>query len=269
MPDLRYHLISLISVFLALAIGILLGVAMADRGVVSARVQAEITSIEQQLDRQQREIEEQNDQIADQEAMLDRMSEVMISGSLQGTDVALVSGPYADPDVSGAVQSDLTEAGANIIKVESLEPPEPAEITLLENTSPQAMTGLEADYSDVAREILGFAGEVENPPDIVVFVGGGRIPEDAPPGTRDALNAAQREMFGIWLDSGVRVVGTEPSNSGHSDVRHLFQEVGIPSVDYADQPAGRAAVIECAAMEDCEGAYGTKDTASEPFPSPS
>ncbi|MFL6058837.1 MAG: copper transporter, partial [Rubrobacteraceae bacterium] len=28
MPDLRYHLISLISVFLALAIGILLGVAM-------------------------------------------------------------------------------------------------------------------------------------------------------------------------------------------------------------------------------------------------
>src|ERR687896_1472318 len=105
MPDLRYHLISLISVFLALAIGILLGVAMADRGLVSARVQAEITSIEQQLDRQQEEIGEQNDRIAEQEAMLERMSEVMIANSLQGENVALVTGSYADPDVFGAVQS--------------------------------------------------------------------------------------------------------------------------------------------------------------------
>jgi hypothetical protein len=37
----------------------------------------------------------------------------------------------------------------------------------------------------------------------------------------------------------------------------------------ADQPAGRAAVIECATMVDCEGTYGTKDSASEPFPPPS
>src|SRR5918997_5531923 len=214
MPDLRYHLISLISVFLALAIGILLGVAMADRGVVSARVQAEITSIEQQLDRQQGEIEEQNEQIGDQGAMLDRMSEVMISGSLEGTDVALVSGPYADPDVSGTVQSDLTEAGADIVKVDSLEPPEPTEITLLENTSPRAMTPLEDEYVGFAREILGLTGEIEDPPELVVFVGGGEIPEGAPPDTR-------------------------------------------------------AALIVCAAAMECEGTYGTKETATDPFPSPS
>lgn len=269
MPDLRYHLISLISVFLALAIGILLGVAMADRGVVSDRVQAEITSIQQQLDRQRREIGKQDERIAEQGLMLDRMSEAMIANSLQGEDVALVAGPYADPEVYGTMQGDLSEAGANITTVEPLPPPEPAEITLLENTSPQAMTGLEADYAEVARKILGLTGEVEEPPEIVIFVGGGEIPDDAPPNTRDTLNSAQREMFKIWLDAGVRVVGTEPSNSGHSDVRHLFQEVGIPSVDFADQPAGRAAVIECAAVEGCEGAYGIKDTASEPFPPPS
>jgi hypothetical protein len=267
MPDLRYHLISLISVFLALAIGILLGVAMADRGVVSARVQAEITSIEQQLDRQQREIEGQNEQIGDQEAMLDRMSEVMISGSLEGTDVALVSGPYADPDVSGAVQSDLTEAGANIVKVDSLEPPEPTEITLLENTSPQAMTPLEDEYVGFAREILGLTGEIEAPPELVVFVGGGEIPEGAPQATRDVLDAAQVEMFEVWLDAGVRVVGAEPLDAGHSDVE-LFQDVGIPSAVNADEPPGRAALIVCAAATECEGTYGTKETATDAFPSP-
>jgi hypothetical protein len=269
MPDLRYHLISLISVFLALAIGILLGVAMADRGVVSARVQAEITSIEQQLDRQQGEIEEQNDQIANQEAMLDRMSEVMISGSLQGRDVALVSGPYADPDVSGAVQGDLDAAGANIVKVESLEPPEPTEVTLLESTSAQATTPLEDEYVGFARdEILGLAGEIEDIPEIVIFVGGGEIPEGASPDTREALDSAQAKMFKVWLDAGVRVVGAEPLHAGHSEVE-LFQDVGIPSAVNADEPAGRAALIECAAAEDCEGTYGTKETATDPFPSPS
>jgi ABC-type proline/glycine betaine transport system permease subunit len=65
MPDLRYHLISLISVFLALAIGILLGVAMADRGVVSDRMEAEITSIQRQFARQQEEIGKQDEQIAE------------------------------------------------------------------------------------------------------------------------------------------------------------------------------------------------------------
>ena len=268
MPDLRYHLISLISVFLALAIGILLGVAMADRGVVSARVQAEITSIERQLDQQQEEIGEQNDRIAEQEGMLERMSEVMIANSLQGEDVALVTGSYADPDVSGAVQSALTEAGANITTVEALEPPEPTEVTLLENTSPQAMTGLEDEYVDFAREILGFTGEVEDPPEIVIFVGGGEIPDGDPPNTREALDSAHAEMFEVWLDAAVRVVGAEPLRAGHSEVE-LFQDAGIPSVDNADEPAGRAALVECAAMEVCEGTYGTKDTATDPFPSPS
>jgi hypothetical protein len=268
MPDLRYHLISLISVFLALAIGILLGVAMADQGVVSGRVQAEITSIQQQLDRQQREIGKQNEQIAEQEGMLEGMSEAMIADRLQGEAVALVSGPYADPDVSGAVQGALDAAGASIVRVESLEPPGPTEITAVENTSPQSMTPLEDEYTDFAGEILGLGGEVAgNTPEIVVFVGGGEVPEGAPPDTRDALDTAQTEMFEVWLDAGVRVVGAEPLRAGHSEVQ-LFQDVGIPSVTNADEPAGRAAIIECAAAEDCEGTYGTKDTATDAFPSP-
>jgi Copper transport outer membrane protein, MctB len=269
MPDLRYHLISLISVFLALAIGILLGVAMADKGVVSGRVQAEITSIQQQLDRQRREIDKQNEQIADQEAILDRMSEVMISDSLQGQDVALVAGPYADPDTYQAVLADLAEAGANVTSSQRLNPPDPAEITSQEPTTQEATTQLESGYAaGVAREVLGYSGEAEEFPEIVVFVGGGEIPEDAPQGTLKALKAVQRRMFEIWLDAGVRVVGAEPTNSGRTEVP-LFQNAGIPSVVNADQPAGRAAVIECATMVDCEGTYGTKDSASEPFPPPS
>jgi hypothetical protein len=266
-PDLRYHLISLISVFLALAIGILLGVAMADRGVVSDRVQAEITSIQRQLDSQQREIGNQEAQIEDRDAILDRMSEVMIAGSLKGQNVALAAGPYADPEVSRAVQSDLSEAGANITSFKTLPPPEPAELTSPEPTSLESTTPLGADYAGLAREILGFTGEDVEYPETVIFVGGGRIPPDAPPGTRSGLRAAETSMFEVWLGAGVRVIGAEASDSGRTEVP-LFREVGIPSVDNADQSAGRAAIIQCATTS-CEGSYGTKETATDPFPSPS
>jgi hypothetical protein len=266
-PDLRYHLISLISVFLALAIGILLGVAMADRGVVSDRMQAEITSIQQQFARQQEEIGKQNEQIAEQRETLDGMSEAIVANSLQGVDVALVIGPYADADVAGTIQSDLDAAGASIVSVESLEPPEPTEITLLENTSPQAMTSLEDEYAQFARDILGFTGEIEDPPEVVIFAGGGEIPDEAPPGTRDALRDAQAGMFGVWLDEGIRVIAAEPLRAGRTEIA-LFKNSGIPSITNADEPAGRAAIVECAAVEDCEGTYGTKESATDPFPSP-
>ncbi len=268
MPDLRYHLISLISVFFALAIGVLLGVAMADRGVVSDRMRAEITSIQQQLDKQQREIDKRDRKIADQEAMLERMSQVMIVDSLQGHDVALVAGPYADRDTYQAVLGDLSVAGANITSSRRLDPPDPTEISGQELTTQQATTQLESNYADGARDVLGFTGADEKFPEVVVFVGGGEIPEDAPAGTLRALRDAQTNMFEVWLDAGVRVIGAEPTNAGRTEVP-LFQNAGIPAVVNADQPAGRAAIIKCATTENCEGTYGTKDTASEPFPAPS
>jgi len=241
---------------------------MADRGVVSDRMQAEITSIDRQLDRQQREIGEQNERIAEQESMLAGMSEVMVADSLKGEDVALVAGPYADPDIYRALQGDLSEADANITTVVTLEAPDPTEVTTRELTTREATTQLEAGYADsVAREVLGFAGEGGEFPEVVVFVGGGDLPDTATPGTLKALKTIERRMFEIWLDAGVRVVGAESSDAGRSEVP-LFQNVGIPSVDNADQPAGRAALVRLAATE-IEGYFGVKDTASEPFPPPS
>ena len=64
------------------------------------------------------------------------------------------------------------------------------------------------------------------------------------------------------------MIGAEPTDAGRTEVP-LFQNAGVPSVVNADQPAGRAAIIRCAKMEDCEGTYGTKESAAEAFPPPS
>ncbi len=275
MPDLRYHLISLISVFLALAIGILLGVAMVDRGVVQERVRAEISDIERRLDQQEREIARRDNQIdrlqaqtsADQE-MMDTMSQAMISGSLQGSRLAIVVGPYANPTVAGALQTDLETAGAEITTVQSLPAPEALnEVTAQESTILEQTTDLQTAYADLAREVLGTTGEVEEPSDGIIFVGGGRFADEDPPrGTGEALFEAQSRLFEVWQDAGARVVAAEPSNTGRSEIE-LYADSGIPDVHYAEQSAGRAAIVKCVAT-DCEGSYGTDESASQSFPPP-
>lgn len=262
MPDLRYHLISLISVFLALAIGILLGVAMADEGVVSERLEAEITDIQERFDRQRVEIGELEEQAARDRSLLEAMSETMISDRLIGAEVALVSGPYADEETVGGIEDALAASGATLTSVETL----PAPSSPQEVTSPEATTPVQSEYTDVALSVLEETGEGTFPPQAVVFVGGGQAPPEAPSGTLRALNEAQSEMFEVWQDAGVRVVAAEPSDTGRSEVE-LFQSAGLASVDNADTPAGRAAIIQLLASDD-EGSYGTKDTASEPFPPP-
>lgn len=258
MPDLRYHVISLISVFLALAIGVLLGIAMSDREIITDRLRSEVSGIQQQLDEQQRLLGERNEELSEQQRYLEEMSGVMISDNLQGVDVALMRGPWASEEAAQDLQNALTsEAGANLTSFVRLPVPAPADDTSENMIEPQAQ------YADEAREILGLTSGVETP-QVVVFVGGGEVPPDAPEGSEEALDAAQRAMFEVLLEADVRVIATEPSATPRSQIP-LFQDLGITSVDNVDTEVGQAIVVQLAdSFED--GSYGTKPTASALFP---
>lgn len=257
MPDLRYHVISLISVFLALAIGVLLGTAMADRGVISDQLQNEVTSIQNQLDRQQELIAERDARITNLQESVQGMSETMISEELQGVNIALVYGPWANEEVARSLQSALSDAGADLTSVDQLPAPIPNEVTGPDSIDTELL------YADLATDILGVPGDA-NAPEVIIFLGGGTPPQDAPEGSVETLVAAQRAMFEVWQDAGVRVVATEPSDTVRSEIP-LFQDAGVTSVDNVDQAAGQAAVVQLAnSLQD--GSYGIKPTASDVFP---
>jgi hypothetical protein len=256
MPDLRYHLISLISVFIALAMGVLLGIAMSDREIITDRLRSEVSGIQEQLDEQQRLLGERNEELSRQQRYLEEMSEVMISDSLQGTNVALIRGPWANEQAAQDLQNALTtQAGADITSFVRLPVPAAADDAL----------DPETQYADEARDVLGFGGDAETP-QVVIFVGGGEIPPEVPEGSEEALDAAQSAMFNVLLEAGVRVIATEPSLTPRSEVP-LFQDLGVTSVDYVDTEMGQAAVVRLAnSFED--GSFGTKPTASSLFPPP-
>ena len=260
MPDLRYHVISLISVFLALAIGVLLGIAMSDREIITDRLRSEVSGIQQQLDEQQQLLGERNAELSEQQRYLEVMSETIISDSLEGMNVALVRGPWASEEAAQDLQNALTsEAGANLTSFVRLPVPAPAD------DASEAAIDSETRYADEARDILGLPGDTE-PPQVVIFVGGGEAPPEVPEGSEESLDAAQRAMFEVLLESGVRVVATEPSTTPRSEIP-LFQDLGVTSVDNVDTEMGQASVVRLAdSFED--GSYGTKPTASALFPPP-
>lgn len=263
-------MISLISVFLALAIGILLGVAVADQGVVTDSLEGQITDVQERFADQQEAIATRDRQIdrlqegtIQDEELMAGMSEFIATDSLIGLEVAVVSGPYSDDAATDSILDALDLAGAEVTATEQLAPPTAQdEVT----SGSETTTPIQGDYTDLATTIATEAGGASVPPQVVVFVGGGGIPPDAPSGTLDALNEAEAEMFDLWEDYGLRVVGAESAAPGRSEIE-LFQSAGLSSVDNADTPAGRAAVVALV-NSDLDGSYGTKDTASDPFPQP-
>lgn len=283
MPDLRYHLVSLISVFLALAIGVLLGTAIADRGVLDEQLRAQIEDVQDRFTEQQSVISERNqrisvleEQVGAQNELSERMAGSIVSDRLNGYDVAVVVGPYADDQVSQAIQDDLAFAGANIGPVVQLEQPDPedpeaaagsyarAALEVSGSASALEQGSLEGSVSGISEAISGNLGST-GLPNTVVFVGGG-----APPGVQEVepvlefVRAAQEQMFGSWDGAGIQVVAAESSFADNSEVP-LYQTAGVSSVDNADLPSGRASLVLLVAGV-AEGSYGLKPTATDVFP---
>src|SRR5919201_1337000 len=97
MFDLRYHVASLAAVFLALVIGIVVGVGIADRGLVDkARDQATRLALEQKAAR----------------SFIEDAYPALMGGRLKGRRIALVFIGSVDGKIRSSVEQTLADAGA-------------------------------------------------------------------------------------------------------------------------------------------------------------
>lgn len=115
MIDFRYHLVSIIAVFLALAIGIVLGTTVL-RGPVMQRVQHAADKLQgenQQLRGQVKSLRQQVE--ADQQLVRD-VAPSVLDGSLQGERVTLVEAPGASDELRIQLTGQLEQAGATVTR---------------------------------------------------------------------------------------------------------------------------------------------------------
>jgi Copper transport outer membrane protein, MctB len=115
MINFRFHVVSLIAIFLALALGVVIGAGVIDRGVVNA-LNTRLDKVEDRSNRLQSEndvLKKRNEQT---ESMIGNLQPFAVSGRLLGDDVGVVAvrgveGDRVSATVTAAQQADATATG--------------------------------------------------------------------------------------------------------------------------------------------------------------
>lgn len=135
MYNLRYHIASLVAVFLALAVGLLLGSVVAEQGMITEQTASLIDDLEQRFD----EISATNDQLS---VSLERDKSFagaavvpLTSGRLEGSDVVVIS-LGGSIDGTNSVVDVITAAGGTPLALSLLTPG-----LALEETEPEGLAG--------------------------------------------------------------------------------------------------------------------------------
>ena len=289
--DLRYHIASLVAVFLALGIGIFIGTAFVGAPVVERR----INTLNRILADKLTELARRTDEANKGEEALRALVPSLIGGKLAGRSVLLVrTGDY--PEAVRDAQTVLEAAGARVTGTLTL----PVEgwgrersgaenelaalaAALLNSPRGGAETTPEAALVDTLRRAGRLSGDLPpaegSPARLIVLVAGVQGP---PPGRaagpispREAQARAEADERAVvvgrmserlakaFADGGAVVAGAEPWTADRSSVP-AFQAAGVASVDCVDRAAGQIALVF--ALRGDKGAFGLKPTAERVLP---
>jgi len=278
--DLRYHVASLTAVFLALVIGILVGVGISGRGFVT---DAERDNFNRRLAALDEQLQEEELVIEDLELRQEAVQEfvessypVLAERRLEGKNVAvLVVGSY--DDTFDAVEDAIDEADGALVRVRAISVPIPMEEiqgALLSDADTGEYVG-EDEVDDLGRELgreLVEGGETPLwdllTPDLVEQRRGNlEVEADAVVVIRE-VEPQQREtarfLAGLYrgLAGASRpAAGVEPSRVLQSAIP-VFAQSGLSTVDGVDTPLGALALILLLAGAE-DGDFGVRDTASD------
>ena len=113
MIDFRYHLVSIIAVFLALAVGLAVGST-----ALTGTAEQALTAAQHRLTGQNKSLTKQNGiyqkQVAGDQAFAEANSARLLAGLLTGEHVVLIAAPGADSAVTSGLTTALREAGATV-----------------------------------------------------------------------------------------------------------------------------------------------------------
>lgn len=174
MIDFRYHLVSLIAVFLALALGILLGAGPLNQPL-GDQLTGQVEELREDRDRLRTELEVSEVERENRDEFLDEVAPATLGSRLEGRAVAVVVLPAANEDDVADVRLRLEQAGATVTgQVQVTEAwTDPATATFRSSFAGQILGYLDpapaegADTGDILGTALGQAltrGDVDGTP---------------------------------------------------------------------------------------------------------
>ena len=280
MFDFRYHALSLAAVFIALVVGLLLGVAIGDKELVSGARQ----DLRQSLREDVRKADQERDDAQARVRELDEFGAaaypILTGGQLPGRHIGLVLLGDDDgaPDI---VRKALEPTGADLAFVAVVRT-NPDLKALADGARGTRYAKLDRDptlIDDLGKRagiqmVLGgrLVGQVRTALlqslsgrfgnlDGVVVLRSSHKPSDEDDAKRsdDLQDGIARGL----VQTGVKVVGVERRSSDPSHIG-WFRDRELSSVDNVDEQAGRAALVFVLAGN--QGAYGRRDSAQALLP---
>lgn len=113
MIDFRYHLVSLISVFLALAVGVVLGAGPLQNSLGTA-LNDQVSALREDRNATQAQLEQTAEAVNERDDYITQAAAGYLPGTLSGKSVALVLLPGADKEDASTITTQLERAGAAI-----------------------------------------------------------------------------------------------------------------------------------------------------------
>ncbi len=284
MFDLRYHVASLTAVFLALVIGILVGVGVSGRGFVTDaerdRFEERLAALDAQVQEGERAIEDLEVRQEAAQEFVESAYPVLATGRLEGKAVAvLVIGSSDTSATFDAVEDAIGDAGGTILRVRAVTVPLPEESVQDALLSGAAFGGyvgeeeLENLGRDLGRELVEGGetplwdvltptlvgqrrGELDASADAVVVV------RSAEPQQRETARFLSG-LYGGVASAGEPAVGVEVTRVLQSAIP-VYARNGLSTVDGVETPLGALALIALLAGAE-PGNYGVRDTAEDGF----
>jgi hypothetical protein len=276
----RYHATSLIAVFIALAIGILIGAALGGDVVDRTR-----KDLENSLTGNLEDARSRADQLGGELGLANEFGEhvypALVDGRLQGRRVAVVAMGGLPPDVFGSIEDALGPTGARLVGVGVVR--EPVDLQglagdlsktrfadMARNTDTQTAFGVgvgrqlaiggtmvDAIRGQLFSRASGNFGALDG----VIVVRS--QPQDMGPAQRTAAGRLEAALASGITGTRTATVGVENSDTDDSSIS-FFQGNDLSSVDDIDLVAGRLAMV--LALRGAEGSFGIKPGADRLLP---
>ncbi|WP_286680575.1 copper transporter [Tepidanaerobacter sp. EBM-49] len=284
--NIKYLVITVISIFLALGIGILVGVQMDSEEIIVEQQEITLQKMEEkfsELNQTNEELKNQIQKLSDanqlSETYIKNIFPDYIKGKLAGMHVVVVetSGDYVYTEMRQALKT----AGADVVSISfdndklfNMTEEDESEfmayfkLTSKENIIPAIVKNVsDAAYGKANKENLAFliekgilyvSGNLETPANYVVIAGGSSRDEGD-----NRYEAIDIPLIRELKKYSLPVIGVETTDAKISYIE-MYKKQNISTVDNVDTIIGQTSLI--LVMTGKEGHYGVKNSANSLMP---
>jgi len=276
----RYHATSLVAVFLALAIGILIGAEFGGDALTNTRKDLEHSLTGNLQDARER-ADELNGRLARSDEFANRVYPALVRDRLEGRRIGVVALGDLPGDTSAAIEDAIGPTGARLVGIGVVR--EPVDMQALSGdlaktrfaeirSNPEALTAfgtglgrqlvrggtlLERVRGHLFSRASGNFGALDG----VIVVR--QPPEEMGPVQRAAAGQLESALMAGITGTRTPAVGAETSTAEPSSIS-FFAGSDLSSVDDVETPAGQVATVF--ALLGAEGSFGVKGSADRLLP---